>query len=164
VLYTYYRYGWDQRRVGFLMAIMGVCSALVQGALVRPVVTRLGERRTLLCGLLCGAVGFLIHGLSPVGWLFLLGVPAVALWGLARPAMQGLMTRRIGPSEQGQLQGALSSVMGIAGLIGPALFTQIFAASISGAQGVHLPGAPYFVAAGLLLVGIGLAWRVTAAP
>ena len=161
VLYVDYRYGWDVRTVGWLMAAIGVCSALVSALVVRAVVASLGERRTLLVGLCFGALGFTVYGVAPTGVLFWLGVPLVSLWGIARPAAQGLMTQRVGPSEQGQLQGALSSLMGISGLVGPLVFTQILAAFVGPWRGVGLPGAPFLLASGLLLLGLGVAWRVT---
>ena len=100
---------------------------IVQGTLVKPIAARFGERQALLTGLLCGAVGFAIYGLAPTGTIYYLGIPIMAFWGLAGPSAQALMTRRVGPSEQGQLQGAIASLMGIAGLIGPVLFTETFA-------------------------------------
>ena len=71
------------------------------------------------------------------------------------------MTRHVALSEQGQLQGARSSLMGIAGLLAPTLFTQTFAACISSQRALHLPGAPFLLAATLLLLGLLVAWRVT---
>ena len=85
---------------------------IVQGGLIKPITAWLGERRTLLFGLLCGAVGFAIYGLAPTGSLYWSGIPVMAFWGLAGPAAQGLMTRRVGPMEQGQLQGAIASLGG----------------------------------------------------
>jgi DHA1 family tetracycline resistance protein-like MFS transporter len=162
VLYAGYRYGWDARTVGFTLAAIGICSIVVQGTLVAPLVRRFGERRILIAGLLLGAVGFALYGIAPTGALFVAAVPVVALWGLASPAAQALMTRRIGPSEQGQLQGANGSVMGIATMIGPAMFAATFAYFIGEGASMHLPGAAYLLAASLLLMGAVLAFRVTA--
>ena len=163
VLYAHYRYQWSETTVGLALAGVGVCAAVVQGGLIRPIIARIGERRALLMGLLFGAAGFAVYGLAPTGMLFLVGVPVMALWGIANPAAQGLMTQRVGASEQGQLQGAQSSIMGVAGLIGPILFTSTFAAFIGAQRAWHLPGAPFLLAALLLLVGSFLAWRVTRA-
>jgi DHA1 family tetracycline resistance protein-like MFS transporter len=162
VLYAGYRYGWDARTVGFTLAAIGICSIVVQGTLVAPLVRRFGERRILIAGLMLGAVGFALYGIAPTGALFVAAVPVVALWGLASPAAQALMSRRIGPSEQGQLQGANGSVMGIATMIGPAMFAATFAWFIGEGASVHLPGAAYLLAAALLLMGAVLAARVTA--
>ena len=162
VLYAGYRYGWDARDVGLVLASVGICSAIVQGAVVGPAVRRLGERRVLLAGLACGAAGFFAYGLAPTGMLFLAAVPVVALWGLASPAAQGLMTRHIGPTEQGALQGAAGSVMGIATMIGPWLFAATFAYFIGEGTRWHLPGAAFMLAALLLALGAVVAARITA--
>jgi len=162
VLYAGYRYGWDARDVGFVLAGVGVCSAIVQGAVVGPAVRRLGERRVLLVGLTCGAIGFFAYGLAPTGLLFIAAVPVVALWGLASPAAQGLMTRHIGPTEQGALQGAAGSVMGIATMIGPWLFASTFAYFIGEGTRWHQPGAAFMLAALLLALGAVVAARATA--
>jgi len=160
VLYTDYRYGWDARTVGLTLAAVGLLSAAVGGGLVRVVVPRLGERWSLLIGLACGATGFAIYGLAPTGQLFCVGLPVVALWGLATPAAQALMTRHIDPSEQGRLQGTIGGLQGVAFMIGPGLFTGSFAAAIGTPSRWHLPGAPFLLAALLLTVAMALAWRV----
>jgi DHA1 family tetracycline resistance protein-like MFS transporter len=161
VLYAGYRYGWDTRQVGLTLGFVGICSGLVQGGLVRPVVARFGERRPLLIGLVCGALGFTLFGVATAGPWFLLGVPLVGLWGMAGPASQGLMTRRVQVSEQGQLQGANGSLRGISGMIGPGLFTFTFAQFIGPEADLHLPGAPFLLSTALLLGALALAWRVT---
>ncbi len=162
VLYAGYRFGWDERALGLFLAGVGVSTMIVSGALVQPIVRRLGERRALLLGLACGAAGFALYGLASNGAIAMLAVPIQALWGVSGPAAQALMTRRVASSEQGRLQGAIASLTGIAGLIGPGLFTLTFAYFISGPS--LLPGAPMLLAALLLMASIALAWRVTAAP
>jgi DHA1 family tetracycline resistance protein-like MFS transporter len=161
VLYAGYRYGWNEVTVGLTMAGSGVMMMLVQGVLVKPTVARFGERRALVFGLGCAVVGFIIYGLAPRGEIFWLGIPILAIWGLYGPASQGLMTRRVSPSEQGELQGALSSIMGITGMIGPGLFTLIFAHFIATGRSFTVPGAPFFMASFLVLAALLLAWRVT---
>ena len=161
VLYMGYRYGWGTASVGLMLAGVGVAAMIVQGGLIRPITARFGERATLLAGSLSGGAGFFMYGVAPEGWIFCLGIPIMAFWGLAGPATQALMSRRVSLSEQGQLQGAIASINGVAGLLGPTLFTQVFAHFIGpGALG-HLPGAPFLLAS-LLLVSAGTtAWRTT---
>jgi len=161
VLYTGYRYGWNESTVGLTLAASGVFGIIVQAGLVKSIVARFGERRTLLIGLFCGAVGFTIYGLARTPTQFWSGLPIFAFMGLFSPSAQGLMTRRVEASAQGQLQGANSSIMGITGLIGPGLFTLTFAASIGAHRNWQLPGAPFLLAALLLVVALLLAWRVT---
>lgn len=161
VLYAGYRYGWDATHVGLTLGLVGVCNIVVQTVLVRPYVAAFGERATLMTGLLFGAIGFVGYALAPSGLVFLLCVPVFSLMGFFGPAVQGLMTRRVGVGEQGQLQGANASIMGIMGVIGPGLFTQTFALFIGRWQGLSLPGAPFLLAGLLLLIALGLAVVVT---
>ncbi|MBI2223305.1 MAG: TCR/Tet family MFS transporter [Acidobacteria bacterium] len=156
VLYAGFRYGWEERTMGLMLALIGGLSVIVQGGLVKPLVARLGERRALLTGLLFGACGFAAYGLAPTGWWFAAVTPIFSMMGLYGPSAQGLMTRRVSPSEQGQLSGANSSVMGMTGMVGPALFTVIFAAFIHA-----LPGAPFLLAAGFMIIAAAIAWVVT---
>jgi DHA1 family tetracycline resistance protein-like MFS transporter len=162
VLYMSYRYNWDTKSVGLLLAGVGVCQIIVQGFLVGRVVKALGERQTIIIGLVCGAAGFTIQAMAPNGAIYSTGVVFMSLWGLMGPALQGLMTRLVTPSEQGQLQGANSSVLGISTLIGPLLFTQTFAAFIGAHRDWHLPGAPFLLSAVLIVSSLAVALRVMA--
>jgi MFS transporter, DHA1 family, tetracycline resistance protein len=164
VLYMGYRFGWDERTVGLVMAGVGICSMVVQGLLIGPVVTRFGERNALVAGLLFGAAGFAIYAVAASGAVFLIGIPVMALWGFANPAAISLMSRRVGPHEQGQVQGANGSIAGIANMIGPGVFTQVFAVAIAPEWNWHLPGAPFALAALMLVAAMIIAWRVTAEP
>ncbi|MFZ5843266.1 MAG: TCR/Tet family MFS transporter [Pseudomonadota bacterium] len=163
VLYVSYRYGWSETVTGLTLALVGICNVIVQALLIRRVVPAIGERRAMLTGLACGIAGFLIYALAPVGWGFWFGIPVFALMGFFGPAAQSLMSQHVTPQEQGQLQGANSSLLGLTGMIGPVMFTQTFAAAISPGTGWHFPGAPFLLAAVLLLVAMAIAWRVTLA-
>src|SRR6266851_7648771 len=162
-LYTEYRYSWSHRDVGNSLTFVGVCAALVSGVLVGPFVKRFGERRSVLSGLLFGVLGFAGFALAARGWIILAVIPFIALWGIAAPAMQSLMSRHVDPSSQGKLQGAINSLRAVTGMAGPPLFTQIFAIAIAPKYAVHLPGAPYFLATLLLLSSLLLAVYVTRA-
>jgi MFS transporter, DHA1 family, tetracycline resistance protein len=159
VLYATYRYGWDTTMVGLTLAIVGICAMAVQGAGIGPIVRRFGERRALLLGLGCGAAGFLIFGAAPNGSLFWLGIPVMALWGVAGAAIQALMTQRVAPDQQGQLQGATTSVQSVSQLVGPFLFTLTFAYFIGAQAPLNMPGAPFLLAAGLLALALVIAMR-----
>lgn len=161
VLYASYRYGWDAKTVGLTLAIVGICAMIVQGVAIAPIVRRFGERRALLLGLACGAAGFLIFGAAPTGPIFCIGIPVMALWGVAGAATQALMTRLVGPDQQGQLQGATSSVQSLSQLLGPFLFTLTFAYFIGESAPAKLPGAPFLLAALLLVLALMIAARFT---
>lgn len=162
VLYAGYRYGWDTQQVGYVLAAVGVTFAIVQGGLVGPIVGAIGERRALILGLLSGAAGFTAYGLAPTGGWFLVGIPIMGLWGLYGPSSQSLMTKRIGPTQQGQLQGALGSIVGVANIIAPTIFSVVFAAALSTFRNWRLPGAPFLLSAVLLLLAVGLGLKATA--
>jgi DHA1 family tetracycline resistance protein-like MFS transporter len=162
VLYATYRYGWDQKTVGLTLAMVGICAMAVQGAAIGPIVTRFGERRALLLGLFCGAIGFFIFGAAPTGPLFWIGIPVMALWGIAGAATQGLMTRLVAPDQQGALQGATTSVQSVSQLVGPFLFTLTFAYFIGDHAPLKMPGAPFLLASALLVLALLIAMRVLA--
>jgi DHA1 family tetracycline resistance protein-like MFS transporter len=159
--YAEYRYAWSRTDVGNSLALVGVCAAVVSGVLVGPFVKRFGERRSLLSGLFFGTLGFAGFALATRGWMLLAMIPLIALWGIAAPAMQSLMSRHVAPSSQGKLQGAINSLRAITGMAGPVLFTQIFAVAISPRYSIQLPGAPYYLAALLLGTSLLLAVYVT---
>jgi len=163
VLYAAYRYGWGYATVGIALALGGACNIIVQGLLVRRVVSRFGERIPLLIGIVSGTAGFLIWGLAPNSLLFLLAIVFYAPIGFVQPALQGLMTRRVGPQEQGALQGINGSLMGLTGVVGPILFTLIFAYFIGSRAPINLPGAPFLLSAVLMIASLLLAARVTRA-
>ncbi len=161
VLYMMYRYGWNERVVGLTLAGVGIASIIVQGAVVGSVTKRIGERAALMLGLAFGVVGFLVFALAQTSMEFWVGIPLLALWGLESPACMALMSRFVSSSEQGQLQGANSSVTGIANLFGPGLFTLVFAFAIGTGRDWQLPGAPFLIATVLLAFAAILAGRVT---
>jgi DHA1 family tetracycline resistance protein-like MFS transporter len=161
VLYTSYRYGWDIMTMGLTLAAVGVAAGVVQAGLIRPIIRWLGERTTLIVGLLSGVTGFAIYGLATTGPGFWAGIPAMALWGVGGAAAMAIMSRLVSGSEQGQLQGANSSLIALAGLVGPYLFSHVFARSIDPGAAWHLPGAAFLLAAAMLLAATLLAWWVT---
>ncbi|WP_425065751.1 TCR/Tet family MFS transporter [Reyranella sp.] len=157
VLYAGHRYGWGETTVGLTLAFVGICTAIVQGFLIGPIVRRIGAPRAVIAGLIAGASGMSIYGLAATGPWFWAGVPVMAFWGVAGPALQDMMTRRVGGTEQGQLQGAASASRSIAGLIAPGVFAVLFAWTID-----TLPGAAFLVAGALLAAAALVTWCVTA--
>jgi MFS transporter, DHA1 family, tetracycline resistance protein len=158
ILYAMYRFNWDQRMVGIGLAVVGISSMVCYSVLVGPVVAWLGERRTLLAGLGLAAFGFAMYGWAGTTWMFLVAVGVNSLWSLAGPTSQSLMTQRVSPSEQGELQGAIASLRGIAMIIGPQIFSTTFAYFIAPEH--RFPGAPWYLAAGMLTVSLAIACSV----
>ena len=154
VLYADYRFHWSDRDVGLSLAAVGIFSGLYGGVLVKRVVKAFGERASVLFGLLLGMAGFCMFGFSRTGLLLLIGIPVMNGMSFVWPAAQSLMTRGAAANEQGQLQGAIHSLRGISGLIGPGLFTYVFSKTIGTQAIIHLPGSPFFLASALLGVAL----------
>jgi DHA1 family tetracycline resistance protein-like MFS transporter len=163
VLYTGYRYGWTPAILGLTMMATGVCQIAVQVFLVGPAVNRVGERGAVLIGAGVGACGFLVFALASRPWMYVAAIPVFAVIGLIQPGLQGLMTRRVGPQFQGQLQGANQSLQGIASIAGPPLFGLTFAWAVRHDQALHMPGLPILISAGLLSLAFLLSLRVARA-
>lgn len=164
VLYADESFGWKEKEAGYVLAAVGVLSVIVNAILVGKLVKRMGERRAILFGLCCGVVGFVIYGFADVGWVFMLGLPISALWAIAAPATQALITRQVGPEVQGRIQGALSSLVSLAGIAAPAVFAGSFGYFIGPRAPVHLPGIAFLIAAALLAAAVVVAWRYARVP
>jgi MFS transporter, DHA1 family, tetracycline resistance protein len=162
VIYADYRYHWTDRTVGLSLATVGIFTAIYGALLVKPVVAKLGERGAMTLGLIGGALGYCMIGSSRTGLFLWLGIPMLNMMTFTWPAAQSLLSRKTSPSEQGQLQGAINSLRGIAGLLGPSFFTYIFSMSIS--KGIHIPGSPFYTAAAMLLVALALTQHAARAP
>jgi DHA1 family tetracycline resistance protein-like MFS transporter len=161
VLYADHRFGWGLKMVSWTLLIVGVLTIIVQGGLIARIVKALGERRALMFGIACGALGFTLYGLAPNGWWFWAAMPVAALWGVANPAAQALMTRHVTPQEQGRLQGAIGSLNSIAGILAPTLFTQTLAAVAQAHVHTFWAGATFWLAAAMVGLGGVIAWRAT---
>jgi len=127
--------------------------------LIGPGVKRFGERRALLFGMGFGVLGFVMYGFADAGWVLLAALPFGTLLAFAGPAAQALVTQQVGAGEQGRIQGALTSLVSVAGIVGPAMFAGSFGYFIDADAPVHLPGAPFFIAAVFLGIGTLIAWR-----
>lgn len=151
VLYTSYRYDWDTTTNGMALGLVGICAIVVQGGLVRPVVKRFGERKTVIFGSVVGTLGFLGYGLADQGWMVYVIIMTTSVGGLAGPAIQSLVTSTVDETEQGKIQGALTSLTSLTNIIAPVFFnTLLFSYFISDHSPIHLPGAPFLVGSCLL--------------
>jgi DHA1 family tetracycline resistance protein-like MFS transporter len=161
VIYDDYRYHWTDRTVGLSLAVVGVFTVIYGAFLIKPVIAKLGERGAMTIGLIGGAIGYSMIGFSKTGLLVWLGIPVLNLMSFTWPSAQSILSRKTSHSEQGQLQGAINSLRGIAGLIGPGFFTYVFSKSIGANAIVSIPGTPFYVAAAMLLTGLLLAQYAT---
>jgi len=161
VLYALYAYHWTQSTIGISLTVVGVLTILVSSLLVQRVVDRVGERRAVVIGLFLGAVGYALFAGNEV--LFWAGLVVSMLWTIGSSASQSLMTRRVAKHEQGELQGAINLLRSAGTMVGPVLFSGVFAYSVDVKHGWKAPGAAWFVGSALLVISLVIAWRVTTA-
>ena len=162
VLYVGYRYHWGIWAISEMLTGWAICSMAAQGLLVSLAVNRLGERPTLMLGLMLSIAGFFAIALAPTGPQFWWGVLLMAGGSISTPLINAFFSRRLGAAEQGRLQGATNSLNGVTGMLGPALFTQVFSLSVRGEAHYGLIGSPFFLAAGLMLLAMALAFKEVA--
>lgn len=152
--YTKEAHGWSSAEVGVSLAIVGVGFVIVQGWLIRIVLRRFGEVRTVIGGLLVSITGLVGLSVATTSWMVYAWLPVIALGGVIGPALTALMSNRTEDDAQGELQGLKSSVLGITMIISPLMMTQLFS-FFSGADApAYFPGAPFMAAA--ILMGLAL--------
>jgi MFS transporter, DHA1 family, tetracycline resistance protein len=159
VIFCIAAFGWSTGSIGLTLTLVGAVATVNQATLVGPVVKRLGERRTLLASLVVAIVGLALMGINN-GIVFLIAAVIISL-PMYQASSQALMTRRVRPEEQGELQGALGSLRGISMLVGPGIFTLTFAQFAGPWRSLGLIGAPWLLAAFLYTVALVVAWGVT---
>ncbi len=159
-LYAIFRYNWNQLTIGISLMVVGVCTAIISGGLTGRMVKRFGEKRTLYIGQFFGSAGMFVAGLARSGAVLLASIPIISLWNISMPAAQSMMTHRVSEREQGELQGAIQSMRSITFIIGPVLFSQVFSWFIDPKHPIHVPGAPYFLAAALLFTAMLMSTRI----
>ncbi|WP_199556221.1 TCR/Tet family MFS transporter [Sandaracinobacteroides hominis] len=150
-----YRYHWTPLGIGLSLTTVGVLAVLINGLLVGRAVRFLGEWRTALAGMAAGTLGYAIQIFASTPGLAYLALTVGAFGGLTVPALQAMMTSRAASDQQGELQGALATLSSITVMAGPLIFSRIFAHFSGADAGVHAPGAPFVLSAGL--AGIALA-------
>jgi len=162
VLWTSARFGWGARDNGLSLAAFGVVSLVFQTGLARVLLPKLGERRTILIGLAIGVAEYAAYALATQGWMVYAIMLAAGLSFLTGQATQGLLSRQVGDDEQGTLQGALSSLASLTGIVGPILATSLFAYFTRPQASVQVPGAPFFLASALDAVALLISIRALA--
>ncbi|SHK69221.1 TCR/Tet family MFS transporter [Hymenobacter psychrotolerans] len=157
--YTMYKFHWSESRVGDSLGVVGLLTALVQGVLIRYLNPKLGAARSVFVGLGFYAIGFLLFSVAPTGWMMFAFLIPYCLGGIAGPALQGIMSGQVPPTEQGELQGALTSLVSLTSIVGPPLMTNLFSYFTSPAAPVHFLGAPFLTGAVLTVGSLLLALR-----
>lgn len=162
--YTMHKFDWSPRDVGASLAFVGILMALFQGLMIQPIVSRIGERRAYILGLSLSAVGFMGFAFASAGWVMYAWMIPWALMGISMPALRSIMSAEVSPDEQGELQGALTSLASLTAIIAPLMMTQLFRISSSDPTGFYFPGAPFVLASVLIVISILVFLYVTRRP
>jgi DHA1 family tetracycline resistance protein-like MFS transporter len=157
--FTMERFQWNEAWVGYSLAFVGLMVALVQGGLIGLVVPRLGPERSVYLGLLLYSVGFVLFAFASQGWMMFAFIIPYSLGGIAGPSLQGIISGQVPANEQGELQGALTSLVSLTSIVGPPLMTNLFAFFTGKSAPLYFPGAPFLLGAILSLISVLLARR-----
>ncbi|MET0390998.1 MAG: TCR/Tet family MFS transporter [Polyangiales bacterium] len=153
------KFGLSPGEIGVTLAASGVSQALVQGLLTGRIVERLGERRTALLGVAWGTLAFLAYAFMTQRWMMYAVLLLGGIQGIASPSINALMSRELGPERQGELQGGLASMIGLASIVGPFALTQVLAMFSGPSAPLQFPGAAFVLAAFLGTISFGLLTR-----
>ncbi|KIC96482.1 TCR/Tet family MFS transporter [Flavihumibacter solisilvae] len=157
--YNIEKFGWSKQLIGYSLGFVGLMIALVQGGLIRIVIPRWGNEKSVYTGLLFYSVGFLLYGFATASWMMFAFTVIYCMGGITGPALQGIISSAVPPNEQGELQGALTSLMSATSIIGPPVMTNLFAVFTRPGAAVYFPGAPFLMAALLVMLSSLLAYR-----
>ena len=157
--YTMEKFKWDEKMVGYSLGFVGIMIALVQGGLIRIIIPKLGQKRSIYFGLGLYAIGFICFAFATKGWMMFAFVIPFSLGGICGPALQGVMTGQVPPNEQGELQGALTSLISVTSIFGPLMMTHLFSYFTSKNSPIYFPGASFLMGAFLTLLSVIFAMR-----
>ncbi len=152
--FTMEKFGWDEKWVGYSLAFVGLMAAIVQGGLTRTIIPKLGNTKSIYWGLICYAVSFIMYAFADQGWMMFAITVLSALGGLATPALQAIMSNQVPANEQGELRGALTSLMSLTAVIGPVMMTSLFAYFTSSGSPIQFAGAPFMLGAVLTILSL----------
>lgn len=151
---TMEKFKWSEEWVGYSLGFVGLMYALVQGGLVRIIIPKLGYKASVYTGLALYAFGFLCFAFATQGWMMFAFMIPFAFGGIAGPALQGVISSQVPANEQGELQGALTSLMSVTSIIGPLLMTYLFSYFTSAQAPFYFPGMPFLVGSILSVFGM----------
>ncbi len=157
--YTMEKFQWNERIIGYSLGAMGLLGAIVQGGLIRLIIPKLGQKRGVYVGLFLYSLGFVLFAFARETWMMFAFMVPYILGGIAGPSLQGIISTQVPSNEQGELQGALTSLMSLTSIIGPPLMSNLFYFFTKSEAPVYFPGAPMLTAAALTLLSAFLARR-----
>jgi MFS transporter, DHA1 family, tetracycline resistance protein len=158
--YTMFKFGWDEAMVGYSLGVVGIVVAIVQGGLIRVVIPKLGQAKSVYFGIALNAIGLFCFGIASLSWMMFVFLIPYCLGGISGPALQGIISSQVPSNQQGELQGALTSLVSLTSIIGPLMMNSIFAYFSSEDAPIYLPGASFYLASILMVISLIFAYRV----
>jgi DHA1 family tetracycline resistance protein-like MFS transporter len=152
--FTMLKFNWNETWVGYSLGFVGLLVALVQGLLIRITIPKLGQKWSIYTGLLFYTFGLILFAFADKGWMMFIFLVPYCMGGICGPALQGVISSQVPPTEQGELQGALTSLISVTSIIGPPVMTNLFAWFTKPGAPVHFPGAPFLAGAVLTFTSI----------
>lgn len=157
--FTKFRFDWSDKLIGVSLAVVGALVALVQAGLIRIINPRIGNEKSIYLGLMFYSVGLFLFAFASQGWMMFAFLIPYCLGGIAGPALQAIMSGNVPKNEQGELQGALTSIMCLTSVFGPILMNNLFAWFTRPSAPVYFPGVSFLLGAILILVSTFLAYK-----
>jgi DHA1 family tetracycline resistance protein-like MFS transporter len=158
--FTMYRFNWNEKMVGISLAVVGVLVGIVQGGLTGVASKKLGNEKSVYTGLLLYTLGLVLFAFANQGWLMFAFLIPYCLGGICGPALQSILAGHIPPNQQGELQGALTSLMSLTTIIGPLIMNNLFYYFTKDSAPVHFPGVSFLLGAIFMLISTFIAWKV----
>jgi MFS transporter, DHA1 family, tetracycline resistance protein len=158
--FTIYRFQWNEKIVGASLAVVGLLVGLVQAGLTRVVNPKIGNERSVYVGLFLYTVGLILFAFATQSWMMFVFLIPYCAGGICGPSLQAILAGHVSPNEQGELQGALTSLMSLTTIIGPPIMTNLFTFFTSGKAPVHFPGVSFLLGAVFMTFSIVIAWFV----
>lgn len=156
---TMEKFRWDEKTVGLSLGAIGLMAAIVQGGLTRVLIPKFGQTRSVYIGLSLYGIGLLCFAFANQTWLMFVSIIPYSMGGIAGPALQGIISGQVPSNEQGELQGAQTSLVSLTSIAGPFIMTNLFSYFTKPGAPVYFPGAPFMAGAVFIVAGILLARR-----
>lgn len=157
--FTMYQFGWNEKMVGISLGVIGLLVGLVQGVLIRWINPKLGNEKSIYVGLALYTIGLSLFATATQSWMVFVFLVPYCLGGIAGPAMQAVISSKVAPTEQGEIQGTLSSLMSASTIIGPPLMSSVFYYFTHSDAPFKFAGAPFVLGAFLMLISTGIAYK-----
>jgi MFS transporter, DHA1 family, tetracycline resistance protein len=158
--FTIHRFGWTESLVGISLAVVGLLVGAVQGGLIRVINPKLGDEKSIYLGLLLYTAGLVLFAFASQSWMMFVFLIPYCLGGIAGPSLQAIISKHVPPNEQGELQGALTSLMSLTTIIGPLIMNNLFKYFTTDKAPFYFPGVSFLLGAIFMLLSVFIAWKV----